>query len=336
VRLPDEKIVLTFDYELFLGRNSGSVDCCLIRPTREILQRIKAQSATALFFVDATYLRLIETNDRQAYVKVAGQIEEMIEAGCEVGLHLHPHWLDAVKRQGGSWSLDNIDRYRLHTLGAEELQRVFCESLASLKRAAGGYTINTFRAGGWCLQPFAPLRNLFNNNGIVYDFSVTPGLYKNSLPGHFYDYRSAPKNRTTWRFSEDSCMPDQNGEFLEVPVTAYKAPRASLVVNNFRIRGQSIFGDGQGVSKGRLRERFGKLVAAESTRQLTLDLTSRQLLLQSLRRTGGRSLRVFASHPKIFSAVSLENLDWLLQSYSTVGSAQIMAYLNDTAVADFK
>lgn len=329
--MPDEKIVLTFDYELFLGRSSGSVENCLIAPTKEILRRIREHSATALFFVDATYLRLIEASDKQAYSKVAGQIEEMVGSGCEVGLHLHPHWLDATRSEGGAWSLEDVARYRLHTLDAVELRKVFSGSLESLWRAVGradsACRIDTFRAGGWCLQPFSALGGLFKDFGIEYDFSVTAGLYKNSLPGHFYDYRNAPQDRAVWRFTDDPCVPRSDGMFIEVPVTAFKASLASLIVNNRRIRGQKIFGDGQGVSRGRLRELAGKLFATKSLRQLTLDMCSRELLETSLRCTSGPSLRVFASHPKIFSPVSLENLDFLLQRYATVRTGKILEYV---------
>lgn len=329
--MSDEKMVLTFDYELFLGRNSGSVDNCLIEPTREILRLIRQHAATALFFVDATYLRKIETDDRRAYAKVAGQIAEMIEAGCEVGLHLHSHWLDATRSRGDSWSLENDRRYRLHALDAVTLRQVFSESLESLERVVnrGGssYQINTFRAGGWCLQPFSNLGNLFQEFGIGYDFSVTPGLYKNSLPVHFYDYRNAPKNREAWRFTDDPCVPRSDGLFVEVPVTAFKTSLVSLLVNNRRIRGQKIFGDGQGASRGRLREITGKLFALESLRQLTLDMCTREMLEISLRRTSGRSLRVFASHPKIFSSVSLGNLDFLLQRYTTVRAGEALNWV---------
>jgi hypothetical protein len=326
--LADEKIILTFDYELFLGHHSGSVDNCMIRPTREILKRLRAHGATALFFVDATYLCRIESSDPQSFARVAGQIGEMLDAGCEVGLHLHPHWLDALQGADGTWCLDDISRYRLHTLNPKALAEVFGESLACLRRVVAGASISTFRAGGWCLQPFGPLLPLFREHGMAYDFSVTPGLYKDALPGHFYDYRPAPGSLPAWRFNDDPCIAEATGEFIEVPVSAYKAPRTSLIANNLRIRSQTLFGDGRGVSKGRVRELLAKIWATESTRQLTLDMSSRPLLQQSLRLTSGNPLRVFASHPKMFSEISLNNLDWLLQRYTTVRSVQIAQLLN--------
>ncbi len=328
VGLLNHNIALTFDYELFLGRNSGSVDKSLIAPTREILALIRHHSATALFFVDATYLSRIEASDKQSYAKVAAQIEEMIGFGCEVGFHLHPHWLDAVKTDGDSWSLGNLSKYRLHALSTTELRKVFEESLATLERAViranSAYRINAFRAGGWCLQPFSVLRNLFEEFGIEYDFSVTSGFYKNSQPAHFYDYRSAPKESCAWRFTDDPCFPQEDGKFVEVPVTAFTASLTSLVANNLSIRGHKIFGDGRGVGGGRLLELMRKVFAAKRIRQLTLDMCSRELLETSLRNTEGRAVRVFASHPKIFSPTSLENLDILLRRYKTLRADEIL------------
>ncbi len=327
--MADSRIMLTFDYELFLGRRSGSAERCILLPTREILKRIRAHGATALFFVDATYLAKIEASDPQAYAQVAGQIEEMVGSGCEVGFHLHPHWLDAEKLDGGAWSLENTGKYRLHALQEDELRRVFRESFASLERAvsrtSGSYRINTFRAGGWCLQPFATLRSSFEELGIEYDFSVTPGFYKNNLPEHFYDYRQAPKDRAAWRFSDDPCVPRTDGRFIEVPVTPFRATLPDLVLNKLRLRGKGIYGDGQGVGGGRLRDRAGKVFAAERLRQLTLDMCSRELLETSLRKTGGRALRVFASHPKILNARAIDHLELLLQRFQTVRTDAIAA-----------
>ena len=328
--MAEPRIMLTFDYELFLGRRSGSAEKCVIVPTREILKRVWAHGATALFFVDATYLARIEASDAQAYAMVAGQIEEMVGSGCEVGFHLHPHWLDAQKLDRGEWSLENTRKYRLHALQDDELRRVFRDSFASLeravRRASGSYRINAFRAGGWCLQPFAMLRSSFEELGIEYDFSVTPGFYKNNLPAHFYDYRKAPKDRGAWRFYDDPCVPRTDGDFIEVPVTAFRASLPSLVLNRLRLRGQSIYGDGQGVGGGRLRDLVGKFIAVEGLRQLTLDMCSRELLETSLRKTEGRALRVFASHPKILNARAIDHLELLLQRFQTVRTDAIKAY----------
>ena len=51
-----KKILLTFDYELFLGAKSGSVDNCLIVPTDMLLDVMERHQTKAIFFVDTTYI----------------------------------------------------------------------------------------------------------------------------------------------------------------------------------------------------------------------------------------------------------------------------------------
>lgn len=48
--------IITFDYEVFLGRNTGSVFNSVIRPTEEILKVLNRNKAKAIFFVDTTWL----------------------------------------------------------------------------------------------------------------------------------------------------------------------------------------------------------------------------------------------------------------------------------------
>ena len=50
-----KNILLTFDYELFLGSRSGTVDNCLIIPTSKILEVLKRHGAKAVFFIDTSY-----------------------------------------------------------------------------------------------------------------------------------------------------------------------------------------------------------------------------------------------------------------------------------------
>ena len=50
------KTLLTFDYEVYFGARTGSVERCLLDPT-DALARVAAKHAAPLvFFVDAGYL----------------------------------------------------------------------------------------------------------------------------------------------------------------------------------------------------------------------------------------------------------------------------------------
>ncbi|MBK7667512.1 MAG: hypothetical protein IPJ32_09355 [Sphingobacteriaceae bacterium] len=51
-------LLFTFDYELFLGKRSGTVENCILKPTDKILELFSKYKVTkAIFFVDTTYLK---------------------------------------------------------------------------------------------------------------------------------------------------------------------------------------------------------------------------------------------------------------------------------------
>lgn len=49
-------VVITFDYELFLGVDSGTAEKCIIKPVNYILEEFEKYNGKGIFFVDATYL----------------------------------------------------------------------------------------------------------------------------------------------------------------------------------------------------------------------------------------------------------------------------------------
>ena len=48
-------LLFTFDYELFLGDKSGSVQDCLITPTDHLISLLNKYEFKAYFFVDTVY-----------------------------------------------------------------------------------------------------------------------------------------------------------------------------------------------------------------------------------------------------------------------------------------
>ena len=114
-----KQVLITFDYELFLGNRSGSVDDCLIKPTNQILDVIEKHGERAIFFVDTTHLLTLEkyaekydacSNDLET---VSAHIASISKRGHEIFPHLHPHWLDAeYLPQTNEWKLTDTDKYR--------------------------------------------------------------------------------------------------------------------------------------------------------------------------------------------------------------------------------
>ena len=57
-----KRAIITFDYEVFLGRETGTVENCVLKPTEEILKILRANNAKAVFFVDTTWLIFLKDN----------------------------------------------------------------------------------------------------------------------------------------------------------------------------------------------------------------------------------------------------------------------------------
>src|SRR5450759_2134055 len=105
--------IITFDYEVFLGRHTGTIENCVIRPTRLILDILKLNNARAIFFVDATWLLFLKENFNEHFQRIETQLKEIISSGSSVELHLHPQWLQAFKT-GDRVVFNSFDNYALH------------------------------------------------------------------------------------------------------------------------------------------------------------------------------------------------------------------------------
>jgi hypothetical protein len=92
-------ILFTFDYELFLGKRSGTIGNCLISPTLKLLNIFSKHNISGIFFVDVLWLtRLKDSTSISAKTdlqKIVIQLQKIIADGHYLFLHIHPHWLDA-------------------------------------------------------------------------------------------------------------------------------------------------------------------------------------------------------------------------------------------------
>jgi hypothetical protein len=217
-------IFLTFDYELFFGESTGSVEKCMIEPTNHLLEISKKYSIPMTFFVDVGYLIRLETESakhkalKSDITKVKNQITEIMEAGCDVQLHIHPHW-ERSYYNGEKWVIETDNCYKLSDFEEDELVHIvsfykeYLENLIHRK-------VHTFRAGGWCIQPFDKLNLIFKEIGIKYDSSVFPGGHFESKD-YFFDFRNAPE-KSKYNFENDVCLEQNDGFFTEYPISSLK------------------------------------------------------------------------------------------------------------------
>ncbi|MBK7964614.1 MAG: hypothetical protein IPK10_04480 [Bacteroidetes bacterium] len=220
-----KNLLITFDYELFLGRRSGRPLDCMLLPTKKLLELLKAHGAKAIFFVDTTYLCRLKEQSKshpecnEDLTAIANQLIEMIRDGHYVQPHIHPHWLDAIYDPSiREFDLTNIERYRFHQLSSEDKKIVFTSSVNILKEIINphfpAYKINAFRAGGWSIQPFSDFKEQFLEHSIQYDLTVVNNLYQFSN-AQVFDYSDAPKEHV-YRFENRVVEKHPNGQFIQI------------------------------------------------------------------------------------------------------------------------
>ena len=194
----------------------------MIEPTNDLLKIAKTFQIPMTFFVDVGYLVRMETESakhpklKSDLSKVKNQITEMIECGCDVQLHIHPHW-ERSYYNGERWVIETDGYYKLSDFDQEEITHIVSFYKAYLEEISRK-KIHTFRAGGWCIQPFDELYDLFKEVGIKYDTSVFPGGHFESKD-YFFDFRTAPQ-KSVYRFEKDVCKEDENGFFEEYPISS--------------------------------------------------------------------------------------------------------------------
>ena len=224
-----KQLLLTFDYELFLGARSGSAEECLIAPTSKLLEITARYPLKMIFFVDTLYLmKLVEQGKTspqctEDYNQIIDQLRSLVTAGHYLFPHLHPHWLDAAYLpEINEWCLNDPKLYRLHEVVEEERRSLLASSMTLLteivRSADGTYALDTYRAGGWSIQPFDVYASLFREFGIRYDFSVAPRRWSFTV-AHWFDFTTIQDATGPYHFSTDVTVPDNSGEFTELPIS---------------------------------------------------------------------------------------------------------------------
>ena len=327
-------IHLTFDYELFLGQKTGSVRNCLIKPTDWLIELLNAHNAKASFFIDATYLLILEKNlhidaVKEDYISIKRQLERLISDGHRIELHLHPQWLDAEWIEG-QWKFKSYRFYRITSLPEPEIINLFESGKAILEKIANNisssYKVRAFRAGGWCIQPFEKIRNAFDRTNITIDSSVVP-LMKITGDIHNFDFSDAPSDLPSWRFNTDPARPERYGKYTEIPITIFRKSAIdiiSLKLEKLFAKKEITKQEGSYInfpsSSVKFFQKFKKLIMGSQT-WLTLEGLSEKQIKLAFAKTKKKAKITFLSHPKGISYNDIKYADKLLKMYSDDGFA---------------
>lgn len=312
------RTLLTFDYEVFFGRATGSVARTLLEPTQALCELALRHGVRMVFFVDAGFILRLRAEMhkvarlREEFDAVCRQVEALARAGHEVQLHIHSHWEDSVWTDDG-WQVDTR-RYRLHDFEPEAIDSIVRRYTTVLRELAGPDHAFAFRAGGWVIQPFDKLHDALRGVGVRIDSTVFAGGVSDG-PTHTYDFRAAPP-QSHWHFETDPLRPVADGWFLEVPIASHTV--SPLFFWRFAVARKlggaqhRAFGDGRAIGMGR-GDMLRKLLRP-SVSVVSMDGYKAGFLAQAAKRYRNRGMTDFVviGHPKALTPYSMSRLDRFL------------------------
>lgn len=268
-------IFITLDYELFLGRETGSVNNCLVLPTTDLMSILSETGTRVSFMVDGAYLcRLAALKESYKeveidYQSVRDNLIEINRRGHSIQYHFHPQWLYSQYETGKGWLLD-YNHYKLSDVPKETLKVKFKKGIELINDITGSRPC-AYRAGGFTLCSFDVYGELFKENGIKLDSSVIVGDSINSK-FQVYDYKEAP-NKSVYFFRDNVCSEAEESatdKIIEMPLSCSDPMMSLLYMLRKRRMTSDLspfrkYGDGIGVSSEltfiqRYKEQFGKLL----------------------------------------------------------------------------
>jgi peptidoglycan/xylan/chitin deacetylase (PgdA/CDA1 family) len=323
-------VLLTFDYELFLGKQSGTIENCLIKPTQLLLEILKKHGAKGIFFIDTLYLLRLEQENTPACKKqletVLSQLHDIKKQGHTIGVHIHPHWLDAqYTTESNNWNGEIKTRFALSNLSDADKQTAISKSVNILQEFLEPDKPITYRAGGFYCQPFSSFSNFFEQHKILIDFSAMREFksigYKNL---YSFDFTNPPEEYI-YKFNENPILKVNSGIFTEVSINSFKLSGITKIRNSiyYRLNKNKVdfvrIGDGSGSGNT-----ISHVNDASIKRYIRNDQTfSIELMNPIIAQAYASYLRKndyvhFVSHPKLFTPIGLQSFDLFLGLIKTL------------------
>lgn len=225
----DRKVILTIDYEVF-GNGTGDVKKHVIEPAEKLMRLGEQFRVPVTFFVQVEELCAYERFGNNLFKDlgyrpadlIRKQIQEMVNRGHDVQLHIHPQWFNAqyVKSH---WMLhdemtnvDSLYRTKDDTVRYIREKKSILDDIISKDDA--GRSVCAFRAGAFCAQPGRYLIDALIKNGIQFESSVVKGMHRTEGQGAL-DYRTTPC-KGAWKVGNDVTEENVNGTLIEVPIAS--------------------------------------------------------------------------------------------------------------------
>ena len=245
---------ITLDYELFMGKTTGTPEKCLVEPMEQLMDMVDKYNVKMNVFVDAAYLLQVRKLKekypqlQRDYEAVVHNVQEIDQRGHAVQLHLHPQWCYSTY-DGEKWILD-MDHYKLSDMPLDDQIKLVNDGITLLNSLISR-PLTAFRAGGYSVENFPELYSTFLAGGIVSDSSAMHGGFS-SGKYHAYDFRNIPK-KTSYNISIDIKIENPEGKIREYPISTidtigigYLWKKKTMTKKSNKIAGDKTkWGDGQ-------------------------------------------------------------------------------------------
>lgn len=236
-------LILTLDYEVY-GDGTGDVFEVMIHPTNRYLEFCKKHAIrSTIFFEVMEFIKMEEawnsgnsmgysTNPASA---IRDQIINAYQLGHDIQLHIHPHWVNAIYKEGRwcpdpkYWKLTNVplEGNSEFPLGLKELLKNGKDVIEGiLKPINSNYRCDVFRAGGYCITPSQEIFDCLKDLGFKADSSVIPGA---TIDNEFYtyDFSNVKRGVPYWKVEHEVTDQSYKGDhyILEFPIFSKKLKR---------------------------------------------------------------------------------------------------------------
>ena len=329
-----KKIILTIDYELFLGSVTGDVNSCMVEPTRKLDTLLSTNGSKMTIFWDILhYYKLMEYQNLFPKLKNDVQIIEkhilfLAREGHDIQLHLHPHWLDAVYKDG-KWNF-NYMRYKLQNLSESDNQNdintiIGCLNISKnilenlIKTVNPEYRVTTLRTGGYLIEPFSKLREALMKLNILVDTSICPDLI-NENEIFSYNFLKYPK-LNSYKFSDEPKNINEKGRFIEVPIKTVVIPihlylcYTFLRHTKYKNLKKELKGSGAGSTtqhKKNIYMKFLELLFKRKVSQFTTDGNFKEIIYYMINHVDENSTMIL--HPKLLNEHTISLITALTQT----------------------
>jgi hypothetical protein len=312
-------VFITLDYEIFFGKYQGTIDKTIIKPTNLLRNISNNTGINFTFFIDIGFIIKLEEHKNRfpllqtEFDLVTKQIKELIQEGHDCQLHIHPHWEKAIYN-GTSWEFD-YNFYKLSDFSEHEIGLIFNHYKIKLESLTGR-KIHSFRAGGWCIQPFELLESSFKKNEMKIDSSVFLGG-KNVERFYSYNFQNSPL-KDSWKFQQNECIEESDGEFVELPISSFVySPlffwKLFILGNIFPSKHKPI-GDGKPMPSNVNRK---KLLSKSHLMCASVDGFFSSKMENIVVKNSKKKFQktVFIGHPKALTYYSLKKLEKFIVNY---------------------